>query len=243
MLTIQFFNEQGKRSNNEDDIIRGNLLDNKGYFFAVCDGVGGANKGEVASELTCQNIKKYLQKNNSNTYNQEYMDGLIDFIENEFDKYINQYPEAKEMATTMALLIMDSDKVVVVHIGDSRIYHIRKNKILYKTQDHSLVNEFVKSGIITEEEARTHPQRNVITRAIQGGNIRPVKADVYHISDVQLLDYFFLCSDGVLESITDLQLIQILAKNLDDKKKMDLIREQCANFSKDNYSAFLIQIT
>jgi len=242
MPTTQILNERGKRSNNEDNIIWGNLPDNQGYFFAVCDGVGGIDKGEVASELACQNIKEYLLNNVSDTYNQDYMDGMIDFVENAFDNYINQYPEAKEMATTMALLILHSDEAVVAHIGDSRIYHIRNNSILFKTQDHSLVNEFVRSGIITEEEALTHPQRNVITRAIQGRNVKSAKADAHCISNVQRLDYFFLCSDGILESITDSQLIQILSENWDNKKKMDFIRKQCASFSKDNYSAFLIQI-
>ena len=240
--TIQFLNERGKRSNNEDYIICGNFPDNQGYFFVVCDGVGGADKGEVASKLACQRIEKYLLNNVSDTYNQDYMDGMIDFVENKFDNYTNQYPEAKGMATTMVLLILHSDEAIAAHIGDSRIYHIRKNNILYKTQDHSLVNEFVRSGIITEEEALTHPQRNVITRAIQGRNVKQVKADIHYISNVQFLDYFFLCSDGILESITDSQLIQILSENWDNKKKIDFIRKQCAAFSKDNYSAFLIQI-
>ena len=242
--TIQFFCERGRRSNNEDSIIYGNLFGNSGWFFAVCDGVGGADKGEVASALTCKNIKEYLQKNISDTYNQDYMNEMIGFVENEFDKYINQCPTAKEMATTMALLILysDSDKAVVAHVGDSRIYHIRKDTILYKTQDHSLVNEFVKSGIITEKEACTHPQRNVITRAIQGKQKKSVNADVHSINNIENSDFFFLCSDGILESITDSQLIQILSKDWDNKKKMYFIREQCANFSKDNYSAFLVQI-
>ena len=239
--TIQFFNERGKRSNNEDSIVYGNLPCNKGYFFAVCDGVGGIDKGEVASELTCQNIKEYLINNVSDTYNQDYINEMIDFVENAFDNYTNQYPEAKGMATTMALLILYSDKAFVAHIGDSRIYHIRKKNIIYQTQDHSLVNEFVKSGIITEEEAITHPQRNIITRAIQAKQDRPVKADVHSINGIESSDYFFLCSDGVLESITDSQLSQILSENWDNKKKMDFIRKQCAGSSKDNYSAFLVQ--
>jgi len=240
--TILSLNEQGKRLRNEDTIVYGNLYGNKGYFFAVCDGVGGVDNGDLASKLACQNIKKYLLRYISNTYNQDYMDKMIGFVENAFDNYIDQDPAAKRMATTMALLVLYSDKAIVAHIGDSRIYHIRGNSILFKTQDHSLVNDLIKSGIITEEKASTHPQRNIITRAIQGKQNKQVKADVHIIHNIDHSDYLFLCSDGILESITDSQLIQILSKDWSNEKKMEFIREQCANRSEDNYSTFLIQI-
>ena len=235
--------EQGQRSNNEDYMIHGDLPENKGSFFAVCDGVGGANKGEVASELTCQSIKEFLQKEIPETYDQHYIDRMIDFVENEFDNYIDSHSEAQGMATTMALLILDADKAIIAHIGDSRVYHIRYNKILFKTQDHSLVNMFVKNGEITEEEALTHPQRNVIMRAIQGKN-KPTKADVKIIEnkEIEKLDYFFLCSDGILETITDSILLQILCEEWDNIKKMNFIKEKCTEFSRDNYSAYLVQI-
>ncbi|MDR0437930.1 MAG: protein phosphatase 2C domain-containing protein [Bacteroidales bacterium] len=235
-------NECGQRSNNEDSIIHGELAEQKGYFFVICDGVGGVAKGEVASELACEKTKEYLQNNISDSYNQDYLYNMVDFIENEFDNYTNQYPETKGMATTMALLILHLGKAIIVHIGDSRVYHIRNDKILFSTQDHSLVNELVKSGVITKKEALTHPQRNVVTRALQGKHAKPVKADVHIIDRIENLDYFFLCSDGITESIPDIQLKEILSKKWYNKMKMNAIKEKCKELSKDNYSAFLVQI-
>lgn len=236
--SIQSFNEQGIRSNNEDFIICGDLPSNRGYFFTVCDGVGGVNNGEIASQLACQRTLKYLQSNESKNYDQQYIDGLIDYIEAAFDNFHN----VEKMATTWATLILYSNNAVISHIGDSRIYHIRTGEVFYKTQDHSLVNEFVKNGIISIEEAQSHPQRNVITKAIQGKQIKPVKADTYYVHDIEKGDCFFLCTDGVWDSMSENQLLEILAMDWSNTKKTDFIKEQCVVTSMDNYSAFLVQI-
>jgi protein phosphatase len=239
---VSSLNERGQRSNNEDTIISGDLWNNAGRFFVVCDGVGGNTMGERASELACQKIHEYLTREFSYSDEYELINQLMNRVETDFDDYINECPNAKSMATTMALAILYSGKAVIAHIGDSRIYHIRNNQILFKTQDHSLVNEFVKSGIITAEEALTHPQRNVIMRAIQGKPTKPMKADVHIINNVKSSDYFFICSDGILESIDETRLIEILADQSPNEEKMAYIHQKCEECSRDNYSAYLIQI-
>jgi len=105
-----------------------------------------------------------------------------------------------------------------------------------------LVNKLIDNGIITEEEAKNHPQRNVITRAIQGNSIKLSKADIHVISDTQHGDYFFLCSDGILEGINSGDLVRILSSKNTDKNKINEIKKRCEIRSKDNFTAILVPI-
>lgn len=103
------------------------------------------------------------------------------------------------MATTLTMAYIASSGIVLAHIGDSRIYHLRKGEILYQTEDHSLVNSLVKLGKITPEEALTHPQRNVIIRAIQGTHT-PTEADIITLNDIQPDDFLsFFVRTGFLK--------------------------------------------
>ena len=102
------------------------------------------------------------------------------------------------MATTLTMVSVGASGITLAHIGDSRIYQFRQGEIIYQTEDHSLVNSLVKLGKISKEEALTHPQKNVIIRAIQGSE-HPTEADVVLLKDIQAGDYFFMCTDGVLE--------------------------------------------
>ena len=232
--------EQGLRENNEDAYCCGKIDDTQ--FFIVCDGVGGIQKGEVASNLACQTIANYIQKNKLSTSYEKYINDMIKFVDSEFDLYFLSDPQALGMGTTLALLILSGKQAIAAHIGDSRIYHIRKNKILFETRDHSLVNILIDNGIITKKEAENHPQKNVITKAIQGKIIKQDKADIQIISDIRQGDYFFLCSDGVLESIDSNELVQILASENMDEKKIGEIKKRCEAQSKDNFTAILVPV-
>jgi hypothetical protein len=144
----------------------------------------------------------------------------------------------------MTCLYLHKKGYLVAHIGDSRIYHIRPNTgILYQSSDHSLVNDLLRAGELTEEQAINFPQKNVITRAMQPNLERRHKADIYSFDNVQKGDYFFLCSDGVLEQLTNETLCQILADdNLSDEQKKDAIKEVCDGKTKDNNTCFLIPV-
>ena len=132
----------------------------------------------------------------------------------------------------------------MAHIGDSRIYHIRPNTgIMYQSSDHSLVNDLLRAGELTEKEAINFPQKNIITRAMQPNLERRHKADVYSFNDIQKGDYFFLCSDGVLEQLTNDKLCEILAtSNLSDCQKLNAIKNICDGKTKDNYTCYLIPV-
>jgi len=236
-------NETGGRSNNEDAVYpsKGIALSDSGLFM-VCDGVGGAEKGEIASELAIQSIRDFFQKNPFIGSYQSYLERVIYYTQERFDDYLDAHPQAKGMGTTLTLLYFSSSGALLAHIGDSRIYHIRAGNILFQTDDHSLVNSLVKNNIITPEEALAHPQRNVITRAIQGNSVSKVKADVTMITDLRPGDYFFLCSDGILEKVSNDILCSILSKKITNDEKIAEIYNQCFGQTRDNFSAYLVQV-
>lgn len=232
--------EKGRRVNNEDSMYP--TLDEgtvEERLFIVCDGVGGAAKGNVASKIACETFSNLFQK--ATISDPHFVESALKKVEDRFQEYTENNPNATGMGTTLTLLHFHNNGATVAHIGDSRIYQIREGQILYRSEDHSYVQDLVKSGIISPEQARTHPKRNVITRAIQG-NLHRTQADTYMIQDIQAGDYFFLCSDGILESITDNQLCMLLTEPMDNKQKIKQIDKLCATQSRDNYTCYLIEI-
>ncbi len=236
--------EIGQRNNNEDNIypLKGeaSLTDS---LFLVCDGVGGAAKGEVASELACNTFASFFAKKRDFVSTESEIQAAILQVQTKMDDYLAIHgTSAKGMACTLTLLHLHQSGATIAHIGDSRVYHIRGKEILFQTQDHKLVNDLVKYGAITAEQALTHPQRNVITRALQAASVQDVEADVQLIDDIQAADYFFLCSDGILERITDDILVEILGRKTSNDAKMKAIFDLCQGYAKDNFSAYLVQI-
>jgi Serine/threonine protein phosphatase len=235
--------EKGRRANNEDFIFPSAELATPGQrLFMVCDGVGGAEKGEIASALACDSFQTFfttfLEQDDPS---EDFINKAIHYTESRFDEYISQHPEAKGMATTMTLLYIGVSRVTIAHIGDSRVYHFRDGEVKSKTDDHSLVNSWVKLGIITEEEAVVHPQRNVITRAITGAE-NSVNADVTFITDIQDNDFFFLCTDGVTECLPDEELKKLFTPDMCGEPIKDTIVEYCSDESKDNFSFYIIPV-
>ena len=158
------------------------------------------------------------------------------------DKYVKMAPEARGMATTLTLLYLDGDGATLAHMGDSRIYHLRGRQLVRRTQDHSLVQEMVSNDLLTPEQARNHPQRNVITRAINE-QVAAVGPEVLELRDLRPEDLFFLCSDGILEAFDDEGLIELLTRpTLSDTEKMATIEARCTEHSRDNFTACLIRL-
>jgi protein phosphatase len=237
------FHELGQRANNEDSIFPTlNHVDSSNALFLVCDGVGGAEKGEMASQLVCQGISNFFNNHCQEMSDAEQVQKAIAEAQAQIDAYIAKHPDAKSMASTLTLLHLHKQGATVAHVGDSRVYHIRNGRILYKTHDHSLVNEWVSTGIITPEEAVNHPKKNVLVRAVVSSQVREVKADVEIITDLQPGDHFFLCTDGVLEHIDDETLCLILKQNISDQEKMNAIRDYGKDINQDNYSAYLVTL-
>ncbi len=240
-----FLHEVGKRKNNEDMIYPfGESATKEDRLFIVCDGVGGANKGEMASLMICELFQAYFQDNDLQHIVKSDLEDALRFVEDKLLEYTKTHEECAGMASTLTLLHFNDEQNIatLAWVGDSRIYHIRAGKILYETEDHSLVNELVKRGEITAEEAKVHPQRNVILRAISGSD-NPSQISVHHITDIEDGDFFMLCSDGILESVDERILVTLLPKKDVNLQKVNAkIKELCAQYSNDNHSMYLLQI-
>lgn len=246
------FSEIGKKDNQEDYLypdLSAIAKDQK--FFILCDGMGGHENGEVASQTVATALGNYFEQNQNVSISKEIFCNALDSAYSALDAKDNT-DSFKKMGTTMTCLCLNDDGALVAHIGDSRIYHIRPSLfdkksgrlgILFQTSDHSLVNDLLKIGELTEEEARNYPHKNIITRAMQPNQERRAKADICQLQDIKKGDYFFLCCDGVLEQLTNEQLCEILAnKKLSDQKKLDAIKSVCNGKTRDNYTCWLIPI-
>lgn len=219
-------------------------------LFIVCDGMGGHSAGDVASSTVCAVLGSSIKEmcpDAEGTFKDEYFETALSAAYDALDRKDDGSP--KKMGTTMTLVKLHDGGCTIAHIGDSRVYHIRpgadadSTEILFQTQDHSLVNDLVRIGELTPEQAKTSNQRNVITRAIQPNMGRRSRADIAHISDIRPGDYFMLCSDGILEQMEDDNLKFIFSdKGGDARSKIDmLIKVTAANH--DNHTAILVHIT
>jgi len=239
-------NEQGRRDNSEDSIFpeKGAAsADNR--FFLVCDGMGGHEKGEVASRTVCAAFAAFLENRDAVSFDVTVFEQALEYAYAQLDKEDTNDGELK-MGTTLTFVDFHAGGVFMAHIGDSRIYHLRRQGnrvgILYKSRDHSYVGELIQAGIITEEEAAIHPQKNVITRVMQPHQKKLVHAYIHETDDVAARDCFFLCTDGILESVNDALLCDIVGRDIDDESKMKAIYKACLEGSRDNFSAYLISV-
>lgn len=232
---------QGQKTNQEDAIYISPQNDGL-QLFMVCDGVGGAAKGEVASKTVIKSIQEYIKKNIQNYNDDSFIQAAVSSAELSLNNYQSKNESAIGMGTTLALLHFNDTRAVAAHVGDSRVYHIRNKEIIWKSSDHSLVNEMVMNGIITEDQAKDHPKNNVITRALQGNLEKNIRADIHVLEKIECGDYFFICSDGVLEAFNDQQLVHGLSEDISLKLKLEAIASICHQSSRDNYSAIAIEI-
>ena len=218
-------------------------------LFMVCDGMGGHEAGEIASQAVCEAMGRVIQ---DVAPSEEVLteEGLARALTAAFDLLDEREPNPdseKKMGTTMTLLKLHCEGATIAHIGDSRVYQFRTNadgkmEVVHKTRDHSLVNDLLKIGELTPEEAENFPRKNVITRAMQSHMERRPKADVTQIADVQAGDYFLLCSDGMLEHTSDDNLCYMIGMpDASDEQKILMLKNTCED-NHDNHSAYLIHI-
>lgn len=243
-LNVINMQELGQRANQEDSLYPAlGKCSNDNRLFLVCDGMGGHEKGEVASATVCDAMSNYILQHWSpeQPLSDEVIKEALSAAYDELDKMDNG--ELRKMGTTMTFLCFHADGVTVAHIGDSRVYQIRPNtkEIIHKTRDHSLVNDLIAIGEITEEEALTHPQKNVITRAMQPGLDPRPKADIKHLNDVKPGDVFYMCTDGMLEQTPDENVLNILALDKTNEELVEILTNVTAN-NHDNHTAYIIRV-
>ncbi len=209
-----------QRKNNEDNYFI--YKNEKLYGGMVADGMGGHNAGEVASKMACEIIKQYIiTKFNPDM---DYME-IAELIRTAFimaNHHIYEASSANEnagMGTTATLAFVYEEKLIIAHVGDSRCYRITEDKIEQLTQDHSYVGELVRMGKISEDDAKSHPNKNVITRAI--GTDKNLKVDInvlkYNYEEI------FLCSDGLSNMLSDTQIKEFSNQDNLEKSLQDMV--------------------
>lgn len=236
--------EIGKREKQEDCLYPAVTLDGSpsdGPLFILCDGMGGHLAGEVASQTVCEAMSSYILAHQP--FSETVFSAALDAAYDALDLRDSDPASVRTMGTTLTLACFYREGCWVAHIGDSRVYQIRPSlkQVLFVTQDHSLVNDLVKVGEMTPDEVRTAPEKNVLTRAMQPHQEVRSRATCRLLEDIREGDYFFLCSDGMLEQMEEDRLVQIVSAPCADTEKVALLRKAALD-SKDNHSAHLIRV-
>lgn len=235
-----------KRTNNEDNLISVVPQDNqtlqaKGALFVVSDGMGGHERGEVASELTIQKVKEYYYQNLQDDIPVALQEAI-----KQANASIVQESKAKEaagetgvnMGATCVAAVLHNQMLYAANVGDSRVYVLRKGQLRQVTRDHSLVARLIENGEITPEEARTHEKRNVIYRSLGQPE---VEVDLFS-EPVQEGDTLILCTDGLCGVIQDEELRSIVTQYEPAESVQQLIARANAEGGPDNVTAIVVRV-
>lgn len=225
------------RAVNEDSFFVSEIGNSGALLAVVADGMGGHNAGEVASAETVNTLKDSIVETDIPT--KKLLLQAIDCANNSVYKMSKQTPTLHGMGTTVTACVIENDKVTAAQVGDSRLYLIRDGKITQITKDHSLVEMLLESGEITKEDAKHHPQKNVITRAIGINN--SVETDIYEFL-LKKEDILLLCSDGLVNMVEDEKILSIITSSEDFSALSDaLVKEAEAAGGHDNITVVLIK--
>lgn len=233
-MRVLSFSEKGCiRKNNEDSFL---VLSTEG-LYAVADGMGGHRAGEVASSSALQELESWAPRL-AELEDQALENGLTEaFVQANRVVYESSTtdPENAGMGTTLTVLLIRKEKVVITHVGDSRAYLWRNQTLTPLTMDHSLVGELVRLGQITLEEAKRHPQRNVLMRAVGADPI--LEVDCRSIS-LQAKDVFLLCTDGFSNMISDQELTEEFLEPSPWEERLEKLRQlTLERGAPDNFTA------
>ncbi len=236
-----YLTDPGKvRDHNEDSVtILSN--DNGEYILAVADGMGGHKAGEVASSIATTHLEARFVSLDTLGTKEEAIEWLREVTKEINDKifaYTFQNPDSKGMGTTLVVAIRTRDYVLFGNIGDSSGFVYKNGKLVKVTKDHTLVNLLVSTGELTEEEAKYHPRKNVLMRALGANN--PIEIDIFDV-DISVRG-ILLCSDGLTNMLTFEQIEKVLnSKDSIEEKIIKLIRKSNSRGGTDNISiAYLV---
>jgi serine/threonine protein phosphatase PrpC len=237
-----YLTDSGKvRDHNEDSVI---IVKNKSdeYLMVVSDGMGGHSTGEIASSLTIMHLAKgfsELETIGSKSDTVDWLRKNVNEINHKIFQYTDNHGESKGMGATLVVAILTKDFLLFGNIGDSSGFVIKDNKLFKITHDHTLVNLLVSTGELTEEEAKGHPKKNVLMKALGANN--PVEMDIFDVEPN--VDAILLCSDGLTNMLTIEQIERVLNSELDiEEKVIRLIRKSNNRGGTDNISiAYLIK--
>lgn len=243
MIKAYAKSDKGKvREMNQDYFYISNSLDEI-QLFILADGMGGYNGGEIASKLAVETAKNYIE-NNFRDIDKD-RDSIIQLLGSSIE-YANmviyekskENPELQGMGTTIEICLIYNNKVYIGHVGDSRIYRIRKEFLRKLTQDHSYVQKLVKEGTITKEEAAHHPQKNMLMKAL--GCNAFVEPDVM-VKGFLKDDILIMCSDGLTNMVEQETIYKIASQKNIEQASKDLVELANNNGGYDNITVIIIK--
>ena len=232
----------GKAREINEDYFYISFPDDPVQLFILADGMGGYNGGEIASKLAVTTAKNYILSNYEKSKENKEM--LLDLVKNS-SQYANMvvYEKAKEnadlskMGTTLDVCLIYQNKAFISHIGDSRIYRMRKDFFRKLTKDHSYVQKLLDEGKITEEESKNHPKKNMLMKAL--GCTPFIEPDAM-IKGFIKGDILLMCSDGLTNMVSEDEIQQIIKENPTDSTKL-LVQKANDLGGKDNITAIIIR--
>ena len=233
--------DQGCVRKQNQDTYQIEKLDRNSVLCVVCDGMGGAKSGNIASTLAVDVFVQEVRQSWKSHLDQ----GKIDQILRSAVKLANftvfdqsqQFPEFDGMGTTLVAVLIHGRKATVVNVGDSRAYGIDRSGIRQITKDHSYVEEMVRMGKVDRADARTHEKKNVITRAV--GATEKVKTDIFEV-DLEDKDTVLMCTDGLSNMVTDERILEIVLSSVHSEDiARKLVDEANKNGGQDNITVLV----
>ncbi len=223
-----YLTDAGKiREHNEDSVII--VKSSEGhYLLAVADGMGGHSCGEVASSIVISYLGHHFQESFYKMTKEQainWINDSVNEVNSKIFKYVKEHPESKGMGTTLVMAISTDEYLLIANIGDSSGFVLKDNKLHKITYDHSLVNLLVQAGELTEEEARNHPRKNVLMKALGAND--PIEADIFDC-DINVSGVM-LCSDGVTNMLDYDQIEKVLVSDLEIEEKIVKLIHKCNN--------------
>ncbi len=238
-----YLTDAGKiRSHNEDSvIITKNQSDD--YLMAVADGMGGHSAGEVASSIVVSHLSKCFNESFCNMEKSKAVEWIREMASEANDlifSYAADHPESKGMGTTLVMAVITNDYVLIGNIGDSSGFVVKDSKLHKVTYDHTLVNLLIKAGELSEEEAKDHPKKNVLMKALGANN--PIDIDIFDC-DMDISSVL-LCSDGLTSMLDNEQIEKVLLSEGEiEDKVVKLIRKSNNRGGTDNISIAYLEFS
>lgn len=198
--------------------------------------MGGHNAGEVASEMAVSNVIEFV-KNNINSLGECVLEDAIENVNKKIYEYSVSNLKLSGMGTTITACLVYDGKIVIANVGDSSCFGINSSGLFKLTKDHSLVQQLIDSGSISEEEAINHPNKNIITRAV--GTHEDVEVDIFKF-DIDEYDKYLMCSDGLTNEVPIERITEIIQKEDDNELACyELVNEANKNGGRDNITVML----
>ncbi len=224
-----------KRTLNEDSV--GYYEEDDFGIFVIADGMGGHNAGEIASKIAIDTIIEYVINHKNDRSEEKILNEAILSANRKIYRESLLNESCNGMGTTLVGAFVRENNLTMVNIGDSRGYILKDGQLIKITKDHSLVQELLDNGTITNEEAKSHPNKNVITRAL--GTNPVVMADYYNL-DIRGVSKILLCSDGLTNEVSEEDIFRVL-QGYNGNQCMELINMSKKNGGRDNISIIIFK--